>query len=161
MSKLIHGAALALLLGPDLAAAQDFDVGLKSYNSGHYANAVREWRSLAKRGNARSQRALGIMYLDGLGVEQSDLEAVRWFRASAVQGDATGQYNLAYMYQEGRGVVQSYVTAHMWFNVASANESAPALEARNKLARKMSSDTIAEAQRRARVCLESGFQDCD
>ena len=54
------------------------------------------------------------------------------------------------MYHQGQGVPQDYVQAHMWLNLASANGSAHAVEVRDTVARSMTPDQIAEAQRLAR-----------
>ena len=44
--------AVALLLAPPVVA-QDYGKGLKAYQSGDYATAMREWKPLAGRGHAR------------------------------------------------------------------------------------------------------------
>ncbi|KAF9334261.1 hypothetical protein BGZ91_010922, partial [Linnemannia elongata] len=54
---------------------------------------------------------LGLMYAQGNGVEQSDIEAVKWFTKAAEQGEAVAQSNLGSMYKQGRGVEQSIVEA--------------------------------------------------
>ncbi len=47
-----------------------FDEGMAAYQRGDYATALREWRSLAKQGNAIAQNNLGFMYDKGHGVSQ-------------------------------------------------------------------------------------------
>ncbi|KAF0279935.1 sel1 repeat family protein [Spiribacter aquaticus] len=123
--------------------------------------AVRWYRHASEQGNANAQFNLGVMYADGEGVLQDYSEALRWFRAAAEQGDAGAQNNLGAMYGNGNGVNQDQITAHMWFNIASANGSQKAREGRRIAAERMSREEIAEAQRRARACMESGYQDCD
>ena len=78
------------------------------------------------------------------------LEAVRSWRVIAEQGDRDGQYNMGVMYAVGNGVPQDYVLAHMWFNLAAAQGDADAAKERVKLARRMTPDQVAEAQRMAR-----------
>ena len=41
--------------------------GAAAYQRGDYATALREWRPLAKQGNANAQFFLGVMYGKGLG----------------------------------------------------------------------------------------------
>ena len=65
------------------------------------------------------------------------------------------------MYDEGSGVSQDNITAHMWYNIGSANGKALGGENRDKLAENMTPADISEAQRRARVCMNSNYQDCD
>ena len=54
------------------------------------------------------------------------------------------------MYENGQGVPQDFVTAHMWYNLAGIQGDEKAHEYRDRIAEKMTSDQIAEAQRRAR-----------
>jgi len=75
-------------------ASADYQKGLDAYNAGDYATALREWRPLANRGNARAQNNLGHMYYNGEGVPQDDVEAVKWFRLAADQGNNSAKGNL-------------------------------------------------------------------
>ena len=52
----------------------------------------------ARQGNASAQNSLGVMYADGEGVPEDDVEAVRWFRLAADQGHAAAQNYLGFMY---------------------------------------------------------------
>lgn len=125
-----------------------------------YAEAVRWLRTAAEQGDVSAQANLAVRYKEGLVVVQDFTEAVRWFRAAAEQGDATAQANLGDMYAQGGRVTQDNVTAHMWNNIAAANGFDPAAELRDTLARRMTLAEVTEAQRRARVCVESGYQEC-
>ena len=104
----------------------------------------------AYQGDARTQNKLGLMYDKGLGVTQDYAEAVRWYRKAADQGNAPAQYNLGFMYDKGWGVAQDYVQAYMWYNLAAAKGNNFARENRNFLAKQMTPEQIAEAQRLAR-----------
>ena len=90
------------------------------------------------------------MYENGNGVPQDYAEAVKWYRKAADQGYARAQNNLGVMYNRGQGVPQDYVMAHMWFNLAAALGDEKALKTRDALAKNMTSEQIAEAQRLAR-----------
>lgn len=153
--------ALTLVLAPVPGLAQSFQAGLAAYDSRDYAAALRELRPLAERGHAPAQHRLGIMYRLGQGVARNHAEAVRWYRAAAVQGLESGQNQLGGMYHQGLGVPQDYVTAHMWFNIAAANGQRFADINRDVVANQMTPADISEAQRRARVCMESGYRTCD
>jgi hypothetical protein len=65
------------------------------------------------------------------------------------------------MYDEGKGVLKDPTTAQMWHNIASANGSETAPQLRDELETGMTSEQIAEATKRARVCMSSDYQDCD
>lgn len=152
---------MLLALVPLPSVAQDYDLGLSAYASGDYATARRELKPLAEQGHARSQYRLGVMYFNGQGVLQDYAEAVRWFRAAAEQGDASAQFNLGVMYHKGEGVIQDYILAHMWLNIGGANGSSFAPDVRDIVEDRMTPTDIAEAQRRARDCMDSDYTDCD
>jgi TPR repeat protein len=85
-------------------------------------------------------------------------EAALWFRKAAEQGNAVAQKNLGDLYGIGRGVPQDYITALMWYNLAEA--AGYIAKNRDLLAKKMNPTDISEAQRRAKVCLNSNYQNC-
>ena len=87
--------------------------------------------------------------------------AVENFRPLAEQGDAQAQFSLGSMYSAGEGVPQDNQTAHMWFNIAAANGTEVGGTNRDRIAKEMTSASIEEAQRRARVCMASNYKDCD
>ena len=78
--------------------------GFKFYNRGDYGSALSCFLKAAERGSAYAQYHLGLMYKNGLGVQQSDTEAVKWYQKAAEQGDADAQNNLGVMYRKGLGV---------------------------------------------------------
>lgn len=161
MLKFIRCAVVALMLAPAAGAAQDFDDGMKAFKAKDYATALQEWRPLAEQGHASAQYTLGVMNDTGEGVALDHVKAVRWYRMAAEQGHASAQYNLAVMHYNGEGILQNDATAHMWFNIAAANGDDHAAEQRNFVASRMTTADISRAQRRARVCMKSGYQDCD
>ncbi len=128
---------------------------MAAYQPGDYATALREWRPLAERGNAKAQFNLGVMYRIGEGVPQDDAEAARWYSKAAEQGDANAQNNLGVMYRIGLGVPQDYAHAHMWFNLAASKfppgkNRDTAVKNRDKIAKRMTPAQISEAQKLAR-----------
>jgi uncharacterized protein len=111
-----------------------------------------------------------MIYIDNnmVGIAKSEIylgnmgtEALRWFHAAAEQGDDEAQYRLGEMYVSGHGVTQDFISGHMWFNVATTNGNSLAPWSRDTLEDRMAPTDVSEAQRRARVCMESGYQDCD
>jgi TPR repeat protein len=114
-------ATIALLL---LFALMDpawagFEEGLTAYKHGDYATALREWRPLAKSGDARAQHALGLMYRKGYGVPRDYATARSWFEKAANQGFDISQLNMALLYREGLGVAQNYAEAAKWYRKAA------------------------------------------
>lgn len=126
-----------------------------------YKAAVRWYTAAAEQGLALAQYDLGVMYSEGKGVPQSDKAAVRWYTPAAEQGLAKAQNNLAAMYGLGRGVPQDFVYAYMWSNIAASISGESATKSlRDIVARQMSKEQLAEAQRLTRECVKKYYQDC-
>lgn len=76
--------------------------------------------------------------------------AAREFRVLARNGDPHAQYMMGRLYALGNGVRQDFIQAHKWYNLAASRDHNHATQARDALARRMSSTQIATAQREAR-----------
>jgi TPR repeat protein len=126
-----------------------------------YAEAAKWYARASEQGDAIAQYDLGRMYEYGQGVLQDYAEAVRFYKKAAGQGFAPAQNNLGVKYSYGEGVPLDYITAHMWYNLASVNGEESAVKNRDFVATKMTPADISEAQRRASVCMSSGYSDCD
>lgn len=160
-------AVLAALAFGAPVTAQNYDEDLVApATTADFAAALErivanERMLLAERGDAEAQTKFGLKYYNGDGVPHDYAEAARWFGLAAEQGVASAQYNLGLMYSNGHGVEQDFESAHIWFNIASANGDTEAGTLRDDLAAQVSPDQIAKAQARARVCMASGYQDCE
>ncbi len=133
-----------------LAAAQ-IDLGVM-YNFGpgaqqDYGEAVKSRRRAAEQGDIAAQYDLGLMYAKGHGVPRDYVEAAKWYRRAAEQGHADAQRDLGVMYFDGEGVPQDFVKAYMWLNSAAAQGDRKSQQLIDKVAGKMTSSEIAEAQR--------------
>jgi uncharacterized protein len=64
------------------------------------------------------------------------------------------------MHNYGKGVLQDNIMAHMWYNIASVNGDQKASKWRDQTAAKMTSADISEAQKMARECMISNYQNC-
>jgi TPR repeat protein len=122
------------------------------------AEAVAWYRKSAAQNGLDAIYSVGLAYHDGLGVPQDFVAAEQWYRRAAEHGHAAAQLNLGNMFEAGEGVPQDFVTAHKWFNLAAtrfpskdAENRAKAFLARDRVAAKMTSVQIAEAQRLARA----------
>jgi TPR repeat protein len=89
------------------AVAGDLEVGRAAIDSGDYGRAVELLLPLAKAGDPVAQNAIGVLYMNGWGVEQDPGQGVQWFRMSADQGEPGGFLNLACAYRKGTGVERS------------------------------------------------------
>ena len=79
------------LLGVISFAEAGMDEANEAYERGDYATAYREWLPLAEQGDAEAQFKLGVMYMNGHGVQQDYAEAATWFGRAAEQGVAQAQ----------------------------------------------------------------------
>jgi hypothetical protein len=118
--------------------------------------ALKWFRRAADQNNPTAQFHLGVMFSKGEGVPQDNAEAANWFRRAADLGDAPAQYNLGLFYAKGVAGEPNNVSAHMWFNLAAAHFPASDIEGRGAavrnrdlVAKKMTPEEIAEAQKLA------------
>jgi hypothetical protein len=77
-------------------------------------------------------------------------KALKLLRPLAERGYEGAENSLGLAYASGAGVPQDYVLAHMWFNLAGAQGNEDAIRNRDNIAKAMTPDQIAEAQRLAR-----------
>ena len=83
------------------------------------AQEIADLRALAEAGDTEAQYNLGLMYFNGWGVAQDDVEAVAWYRRAAEQGIAEAQYWLGFAYDYGSGVPQDDAEAVRWYRLAA------------------------------------------
>lgn len=86
--------------------------------------------------------------------------ALKEWRWMAEEGNVGAQFNLGVMYEKGEGVLEDNIRVHMWYNIASANSHKKAGELRKEIAGQMTSADISEAQKMARKCMGSNYQNC-
>lgn len=129
LSKRIRALAcilLSLASAPAPARADDFLHGMQALETGHTEQAIELWRPLAESGNVEAQFGLGVIYNDGMGVEQDYAEANYWFLRAAEQGMAAAQYNLGNAYKNGTGMAPDPQMAVRWWRKAADQDFGPA-----------------------------------
>lgn len=104
--------------------ASDLEDGRMAIGAGDYAKALRLLAPLAKKGDPNAQNAVGVLYLNGWGVNLDYSEALQWFRQAAAQGVPKAYFNLGQMYDQGRGVTRNYAEAAKWYR-QSAEQGYP------------------------------------
>ncbi len=141
-------------------ADAQYNVAIAYYNGQgvpqDYLRAFSWFLKAGDQGLVVAEYDLGVMYFQGRGVPQDYASAMSWFQKAADRGNPSAQYNLGLMYKNGQGVPQDYVKAHMWLNLAASRFPASeksnidkAVAARDAVAKLMTSQQIAEAQRLA------------
>ena len=101
----------------DLEAS--LEAGIRAKERGHYATAIRAWKTLAKKGDARAQNNIGHMYEEGLGVAQNYTEAMTWYKKAAESKLPEAQFNVGLLYYHGYGVAKNPREAIKWFKFSS------------------------------------------
>lgn len=117
------------------------------------------------------------MYGGGIGVVQNYNEAYRWSRLAASAGQSSSQYNLGVSYENGLGVRKDSTRSYIWYSIAAtasystcglsgtsgfteAANCATAAQARDRVAKLLSTEALERAQAIATRCFESNYQDC-
>jgi TPR repeat protein len=77
-----------------------------SWQSGHYADAIKGAMADAQKGDANAQALLGRAYYEGVGVPRNFATALGWLNKAVAQGNADGMFFLGLMYEHGAGVNQ-------------------------------------------------------
>jgi TPR repeat protein len=126
-----------------------------------FSEAAEWYRLAAAQGDSDAQTNLGALFETGQGVTQDQAEAVRLYRIAAGAGYGKAQLKLALNYTLGIGIPADITAAHMWAEIATISGVDFGSETLNAIAGAMTSQQIVEAQRRARACMESNYQDCD
>ncbi|HRW65584.1 MAG TPA: tetratricopeptide repeat protein [Candidatus Competibacter sp.] len=144
---------LLLLAGSLLSVAPawadgDWDRARTAHERGDYAAEVALIRPLAEKGFAFAQFNLGVLYDNGQGLPQDDVQAISWYRKAAEQGLPQAQVNLGIMYEQGEGVPADKVEAYFWYALADSQGDGQAPQAKRDIAEKMSAAQIEEAERR-------------
>jgi TPR repeat protein len=150
-----YPTALRLLSPPAQAGdpRAQFMLGL-SYANGRGvakdAEKAAEWyRLAAEQGLPEAQNNLGALYSAGDGVPHDHAEAMRWWARAAAQGFARSQTNVAQLLSEGGDIPLDYVQAYKWATLAAAQGEVEAAEVRERVAKLMTPEQIAEANRLA------------
>jgi hypothetical protein len=118
-----------------------------------YRKAAKPLRDAAEKGDANAQYCLGLLYSGGRGgLPKGYSEAAKWYRRAANQGHKSAMLFLGLSYRNGQGVPTDYVLAYKWFSLAAARDRSMAEAGfTSSVAKKMTAQQIAEAQRITRV----------
>jgi len=139
--RVIFLCLVVMLAIPQLTNAASYQRGLEAYNKGDYKTALVEWQPLAQQGISETVFNLGPVNTSHLIREQHN---------------AMAQFNLGVIYLKGQGVVSNKVESHYWFNLAASQlqnitQKRQAATMRDDLAKKMTHEEIAVAQRKFKI----------
>jgi TPR repeat protein len=136
MPRLV-AACVALIiatLAPELLA-QDFNDGVKAVQKGDFATAVKIWTPLAEKGSKAAQFNLAVIYDDGMGIPEDNVEAAKWYRKAAENGFPQAQLILGIMYLEGEGVPEDNEEGLKWLRKAAKQENGIGADAQARIGR--------------------------
>ncbi|MGH9557163.1 MAG: tetratricopeptide repeat protein [Terriglobales bacterium] len=73
----------------------------------------------ASTGNPHAQHMVGLMFMNGTGLEQDHCKGAAWIQKAAQQGLPRAQNDLAALYAEGRGLRRNLQQALFWLRCAA------------------------------------------
>lgn len=97
------------------ACNSDVDDGINLLRQGSYVAAIEKLTPEAEGGSKKAQKALGLIYMEGKGVERVLDTSIKWFLLASEQGDQSSQYNAGALLSE-RG---DYQEAAKWYEEAA------------------------------------------
>lgn len=92
--------------------------GLSAYKKSDYEQAAVNFLKAAKSGNMESYYYLGLMYLDGKGVDKDSNTAFLSIQKAAKKNHKDATFQLGLMYEEGVGVDKDKEQARIWYQKA-------------------------------------------
>jgi TPR repeat protein len=125
-----------------------------AWQSGHYADALQNARTLAAKGDANAEALLGRAYYEGVGVPRDYPAALTWLNKAVAQNNADGMFILGLMYEWNRGVNQDLKKAIGLFDQAAAlGQRYAEMEAKGM---RMEGEAAAQQARFAAACRRHG-----
>jgi TPR repeat protein len=104
----------------DEATAREYiDARRRTADGKAWAAAHALLREEAKRGSVDACFALGIFYLDGIGVAENPERAAFWIKKAARAGDAEAQYLFGNLAEQGIGMARNPKVALRWHEKAA------------------------------------------
>jgi len=109
----------------------------------------------AKQAQPRAEFNVADMLYHGNGTRQDRHAAMAWYERSANHGFAEAQYRWGLELQSGRYVPKDLAAAFMWLAIAANQDvdggMAPAIQARDDLARRLTPAQMTQARHKIRV----------
>lgn len=130
--------------------------------------AFKWFKKSAEQGNVAAEYRVGLSYLKGDGIPRSDEKGLPWLMKAANRGDTDAKYTLGAYYHikadrlaeeldadpdsfdfGDDSLYNTQITAYMWYNLAAAADDSSAKTNLEKLAERMDSEQITEAQKKS------------
>ena len=142
--------ALAAGLSTPCAWA-DFNDAVIAYIQGDYQRAFQLFYPLAESTeDPYAMYYLGMMYLQGQGIDRDTKVAAKWLRLAAEKGSPQAQYQIGMLYSTGNGLPRDHEQAYAWFQVSARQQHDPSSKALQQTKQKLSAEELAQAESLAR-----------
>lgn len=137
-----------VLVFATLPVRADFNDGIVAHQMGEYEKAYNIMRSLAEASNhAYAQYYVGMMYLNGQGVEQDYAKAGEWFLKAAENRVPQAQYKLGRLYFDGNGMPRDFERAYAWFRVGAVHNHKLSIKSLDEARSNLSEAELEEAEK--------------
>lgn len=81
--------------------------------------AVQTLERLAQGGATLAEHFMGVLYIGGKGITQSDVQAAEWFLRAARKGHLESMHNLAVIHERSTGTLKDLQVARSWYLAAA------------------------------------------
>jgi hypothetical protein len=115
----ILAAAASLACAAAFAASEAEIVDLAKRAASNDAAAKVALEKLAGEGETLAEHFMGVLYIGGKGVSQSDSQAVDWFLRAARKGHLESMHNLGVIYERTTGTLKDTDAARAWYRQAA------------------------------------------
>lgn len=106
---------LGIILGSSGPAGASYEAGMYAFMTGSYQEALENFLPMIDQRHSPSQTALGLMYLNGLGVEHDPVAATFLFIQAASSGNPAAANYLGLIYQGGATGRRDLEMATRWY----------------------------------------------
>ncbi len=107
-----------MLSNPVFAA--DLEEARDLMEAGEFPAAMKQFRVLARSGNADAEELIGVMFALGLGVDRDDERAFEWYLRASMKGHPGAQSGVGWYYETGRGLpAPDLVRAYLWYALSA------------------------------------------
>ncbi len=108
-------AALLIDLGFSRTADASYEAGMHAFMTGRFDEALAHFEPMVKQRHSLSETALGLMYMNGMGVPKDPARAASLFARAASSGNSAAANYLGILHQAGVGVPLRLDLAFKWF----------------------------------------------
>lgn len=96
-----------------------FNKGVEAFQNCDYSTAVEYYQKAAKQGHGKANLALGIMYEEGIGVQQSERRAFEYYYEANLCLDPMGTFKTGLCYLNGWGVPEDEIMGISYISKAA------------------------------------------